>query len=122
DFAGNDGERVFFSLVAGQRVMDFLHEPVKVGARLARDRRAVEETVHQETLAAPDATPKVNTLYCLLASKQPDERRLEAFQADQVFIDALQTFQRRVLRGVELETVLVRVLAHPADHVRAVAR
>src|SRR6185436_18987800 len=78
------------------------------------------EAVHKETLATADAAPQVGAAHGLLAREQTDQRSLEPLQRDQVFVDALQDFERRALRCVELEAMRLPVLAHPRDDIGTV--
>ena len=52
--------------------------------------------------------------------KQADDRRFEALERDQIFVDALQNRDRGILRFVEFEAVFARVLANPAGDIQTV--
>jgi hypothetical protein len=58
---GHLQEWIALALEFVQLAMDAMHEGVKVDAPLATVGHRVEEAVHQETLAAPDAAPEINT-------------------------------------------------------------
>ena len=55
--------------------MDALHEAMKMNALFTPDRQLLVEQVHQPGLAAPNATPEVQTLHELwLIPAQPSQQ------------------------------------------------
>ena len=95
DVACDRGERVGLALLLVQRVVNLLHEAVKVDAPLASDRGAGVEAVEQEALAAADAAPQVEAAHDTLTREQADERRFEALEADQVAVEPLEMLDAR---------------------------
>ena len=78
------------------------HERVKVHARLAPQRHRGEERIHQETLAATDATAEIHAARrhrrLQPAAQRRPPRRLKRHE---LVVQALQPIERRLLRAVE---------------------
>ena len=111
--------------LAGERIhalMHFLHEAMKMNAPLAGHRCTVEKTVHQKTLAAAHAAPQIKALHHALARQQANEQGLHCFEADQVFVEALQMLDGFELRRIQREAVFGCVLHDPLRRIGAVER
>ena len=108
DVACHQQQRVGLALVPVERGVDLLHETVKMDALLARERHAIEKTVHQEALAASDSAPQVNALHRALPAKQPDQRRFAPLESGQILLKPFEMPQCARLGGVEFETAFAR--------------
>jgi hypothetical protein len=76
----------------------------KVDAPLATVGHRVEEAVHQEALAAPDAAPEINTTRHFRRSENtPQGTATPDLERQQIVVKALQTVGSRALRRVSLK-------------------
>src|SRR5436309_7889791 len=102
DALGDLCQRIGFMLEGRKLRVDVAHERVKMNARLAADADARAEAVHQERLAATDATPQVDALRNIRRREQPPQRRFARFtKRRELVCQLLETIQRRALRVVE---------------------
>jgi hypothetical protein len=100
--AATGRQRIDLVLQRVQIGVDAAHERVEMDARLAPDRHRRKEGVHQETLAAADAAPQVDTPWHVRRGKQPGERRSPRRAEFRQFVaQPLQSMQRRGLRGIQ---------------------
>ena len=123
---GDRFERIGLALQLLQLGVHAVHETVEVDAYLEFERQAVVERIHQEGLAAPDATPQVETVHrwarLARASAQPLEPAvalaLRGRRREQVVIDAIERLHRGLLRrvGVVAEAQQVDLIAFQRGH------
>src|SRR5262245_21286611 len=101
DASGDGGERIGLVLEARELLMHVANERVEVDARLALDPDGREERVHQEALAAADASPEVDAARNRRRRKQPLQRRAprrtEGFEVGREPLQALEHGDLRVV-------------------------
>ena len=95
-------QRVFLARERLQLVVDAFHESMKVNAGLAPQRNGRIKGIHQEALAAADASPQVDAAWRQRRMEPASQQRQpRSAEFDQLVVQALQPVEGAQLRVVE---------------------
>ena len=112
---GDELERVLDVAVLLQPLVHGRHEAMEVLSAFVRERQRVEEEIHHECLAAPDAAPEIEAARRLaaLAGELRDLAAPAAWRrrAQQVAVQALERFDGARLRRIGRELAALDALA-----------
>src|SRR5258708_27046910 len=110
DMAGNNEQRIFFSLQIAQPMVDVLHEAMEMHPAFALDRYRIEEGIHQEAFAPTHAAPQIEAAHRPLAQKYAQQQLLHQFGFVQFIAQPPKMSECCELRGIQRETVGVGCL------------